>query len=586
MKHIIIGAVAGGASAAARLRRLDEKAEIVIFERGEYMSYANCGLPYYIGEVIRERNKLFVQNATSFKLRYNIDVRIRTEVLRIDRIRKTVFARNLEDGVEYEESYDKLLLSPGAAPIVPPFPGKDLDGIFSLRNVADTDKIKGYINQVIAKNKALSFGENGGGNLNENGMRDEIGNENGAAVAVGKAVVVGGGFIGIEMAENLRHLGMKVSLVELGNQVLAPLDFTMVSFVQQHLREMGVELWLQQAVTGFEKTTKGLNVMLKSGDKIEADVVVLSIGVKPDSHLAEEAGLQVGLGKAITVNEFLQTSDPDIYAVGDAIEFKNPISGQIMPTYLAGPANKQGRIVANNMVLGNKEKYKGAINTAIVKVFDLTAGTTGLSAKALKKLGIPYLVSTTHSASHATYYPDSAQMSIQLTFSAEGKIYGAQIVGKDGVDKRLDVMAQIIQNEGGIEDLMEFEHAYAPPYSSAKDPVNMAGFVAENILLKKLKVITWDDLGEIQPTDLLIDVRNPDEFASGTIPNAINIPVDEIRGRLNELPKEKNIYIFCQIGLRGYLAQRILLQNGFEKVKNIGGGYKLWKSCQAEFVNL
>ena len=552
MKYIIVGAVAGGASTAARLRRMDEDAEIIIFEKGDYISYANCGLPYYIGDVIADRNKLFVQTASSFNKRFNIDVRVLTEVISIDTENKTITAHNLPKGETYKETYDKLVLSPGAEPIRPPLPGLGLEGIFTLRNVADTDRIKNYAN--LCKS--------------------------------GGAVVVGGGFIGLEMAENLHALGMKVTIIEMGNQVMAPVDFPIAAIVQQHIRSKGVDLRLNTAVSGFETNGNGgLNVLLKNGAPIAADMVILSIGVKPDTRLAVAAGLQLGDAKGIFVNEYLQTSNPDIYAVGDAIEFMNPITGRSMITYLAGPANKQGRICANNIVLGNTEKYKGAINTAIVKVFDMTVGAAGVASKHLTAANIPHLVSTTHSGSHAGYYPGSKQISIQITFSpVTGQLYGAQVAGYEGADKRLDILAYAIRAKNTVYDLAEFEHAYAPPFSSAKDPINMAGFVADNILQQRLKVVYWTEVAKLTKEDLLVDVRNPDEFRNGTIPNAINIPVDELRTRLGEIPKDKNVYIFCQIGLRGYLAQRILLQNGYANIKNVSGGYALWKAIQSELA--
>ena len=549
MKYIVIGAVAGGASTAARLRRMDEKAEIVMFERGEYVSYANCGLPYYIGDVIKERNKLFVQTAAGFNSRFNIDVRVRNEVTAIDAAAKAVSVKNLINGEEYTETYDKLVLSPGAEPVRPPLPGIGLEGIFTLRNVADTDYIKAYVD----KHKT------------------------------GKAVVIGAGFIGLEMAENLHHLGLDVTIIEMGNQILAPVDYPIAALAQQHIRQKGVNLQLNTAVSGFEHTDNGLKVLLKDKESIDADLVILSIGVRPDTKLAVAAGLQLGTAKGILVNEYLQTSNPDIYAVGDAIEFVNPITGLSMITYLAGPANKQGRICADNIVLGNKRSYKGAINTAIVKVFDMVLGTTGVAAKHLKGLSIPYIISTTHSGSHAGYYPGAQQMSIQIAFSPDnGKLLSAQIAGYDGVDKRLDVFASIIQNGGTIYDLIEFEHAYAPPFSSAKDPANMAGFVAENILHGVLKVAHWNGENKAEEGDLLVDVRTAEEYNKGTIEGAINIPVDELRNRLSELPKDQKIFIFCQIGLRGYLAQRMLIQNDYQNVLNISGGFFLWNAVRAE----
>ncbi len=549
MKYIIVGAVAGGASTAARLRRIDEHAEIVIFERGAYISYANCGLPYYIGDVIRERDKLFVQTAASFHQRFNIDVRVQTEVIEIDRQQKKVAAKNLITGEIYEEHYDKLVLSPGAEPLRPPLPGIASEGIFTLRNVTDTDHIKNYVQQ----HKS------------------------------GKAVIIGAGFIGLEMAENLHNIGMDVTIVEMGGQLLAPVDFPIAAIVQQHIRSKGVHLLLQTAVTGFERTENNIRILLKSGTPLDADIVILSIGVRPDTKLAVNAGLKIGDARGIFVNEYLQTSDPDIYAVGDAIEFNNPITGKPMITYLAGPANKQGRICANNIVFGNKQRYNGSINTAIVKVFDITVGATGMASKNLHAADIKHIVSTTHNGSHAGYYPDTQPMTIQITFSPlEGRLLGAQVVGYEGADKRLDVLAAIIKHNGTIYDLIEFEHAYAPPYSSAKDPVNMAGFVAQNILDDLLNVFYWDQLHKISVGDILLDVRTQAEFLAGHIDNAINIPIDELRQRINELPNEKSIFIYCEAGLRGYLAQRMLKQNGFQHVNNLSGGYKLWQVCTAE----
>ncbi len=549
MKYIIVGAVAGGASTAARLRRMDEHAEIIIFEKGEYISYANCGLPYYIGNVIKDRNKLFVQTASSFNQRFNIDVRVMTEVISINTDKKTITAKNQTTGDVYEESFDKLVLSPGAEPIRPPLPGITNEGIFTLRNVADTDYIKSYVERKNVK----------------------------------KAVVIGAGFIGLEMAESLHGLGLQVTIVEMGNQILAPVDFPIAAIVQQHIRSKAVDLRLSSAVTSFTKEDEQLKVHLKTGDVLDADVVILSIGVKPDTRLAVAAGLKIGDAKGIWVNEFLQTSNENIYAVGDAIEFKNPITEQSMITYLAGPANKQGRICANNIVLGNVQKYNGAINTAIVKVFNMTVATAGTASKHLTTANIKHIVSTTHNGSHAGYYPGAKQMSIQIAFSPEdGRLYSAQIAGFDGVDKRIDILSSAIKRNSTIYELIEFEHAYAPPYSSAKDPINMVGFVAENILLKRLNVFYWNEMNKITADDVLLDVRTAAEFSKGNIETAINIPVDEIRNRLNEIDKNKQIYIYCEAGLRGYLAQRILKQNGFDKVSNLSGGYYLWNTCNKE----
>jgi NADPH-dependent 2,4-dienoyl-CoA reductase/sulfur reductase-like enzyme/rhodanese-related sulfurtransferase len=551
-KYIVVGAVAGGASAAARLRRLDEHASIILFEKGAYVSYANCGLPYYIGNVIEDRNKLFVQTAQSFHERFNIDVRIQTEVIAINPEKKEITAREILTGNIYTESYDKLVLSPGAEPVVPPFPGVQSNKIFTLRNVPDTDTIKSFVS---SKKNA-------------------------------KALVIGAGFIGLEMAENLHHLGHEVTVVEMNNQILAPLDFPIAAIAQQHLREKGLELMLNTAVESFEDKGETLLVNFKGGMQMEVDYVILSIGVRPDTRLAAAAGLQIGEARGIVVNEYLQTTHPDIYAVGDAIEFKHPITKKIGNTFLAGPANKQGRICANNIVFNNTNIYNGAINTAIVKLFDLTVGTTGMAAKHLKAAGISYLVSTTRSSSHASYYPNSKQITIQITFSPDTKkLLGAQVIGEDGADKRLDILATLIKNNGTIYDLTELEHAYAPPYSSAKDPVNMAGFVAENILNGILNVEQWDGFETTFAADgnaMMIDVRNPDEVMSGAMEGSINIPLDTLRSNLNNIPKDKTIFVYCAVGLRGYLAQRILLQNGYKNVINLSGGYNLWNVCKTE----
>lgn len=549
MKYLIIGGVAGGASTAARLRRIEEKAEIILFEKGEFISYANCGLPYYIGDVIKERNQLFVQTAANFKQRFNIDVRVSSEVTALNTEKKTVSVTDLTTGNQYEESYDKMVLSPGAEPIRPPLAGIDLPGIFTLRNVNDTDRIKEHVQKQGVK----------------------------------KAIVIGGGFIGLEMAENLHHLGINVTVVEMAKQVMAPTDYPVAALVQQHIRSKGVDLRLQTAVSGFEKTETGVRVLVKEGQAMDADIVILSIGVRADTKLAANAGLKLGAARGIWVNEFLQTSNPDIYAVGDAIEFENPLTGQSINTYLAGPANKQGRICANNIVNGNTESYKGAINTAIVKIFDMTVGTTGTAAKHLQAAEIPHIVSTTRSGSHAGYYPGSQQMTIQIAFSPKtGRLLGAQVAGYEGADKRLDVLATIIKLKGTIYDLAEFEHAYAPPYSSAKDPVNMAGFVAMNILEKKVSFVYWDEATTFAEKGTLVDVRTKEEFSHGAIPGAINIPLDDLRERMNEIPKDKPIFIYCQIGLRGYLAYRILKQNNFTEINNLSGGYSLWEACHAE----
>lgn len=550
MKIIIIGGVAGGATTAARIRRMDETSEIILLEKGKYISYANCGLPYYIGDVITDREKLFVQTPEAFSVRFRVDVRTENEVIFIDRKKKTVTVRlNSED--TYEESYDKLLISTGAIPVRPPLPGIDSDGIFTLRNVYDTDRIKKYIHEH----------------------------------PVRKAVVIGAGFIGLEMAENLHALGAKVSIVEMANQVMTPIDFSMASLVHQHLMDKGVNLYLEQAVASFERTGKELKVIFKNGQSIQADIVILSIGVRPETTLARAAGLTIGEAGGIAVNDFLQTSDEAIYAIGDAIEYRHPITGKPWLNYLAGPANRQGRIVADNL-LGAKIKYEGAIGTSIAKVFDLTVATTGLPGKRLRQAEIAYVSSTTHSSSHAGYYPDATQMSIKITFDKKsGKLYGAQIVGYDGVDKRIDEFALIIKHQGTIYDLMQVEQAYAPPFSSAKDPVAIAGYVAEDIIAEKVKLVYWRDLRDIRlEHEFLLDVRTPDEFSLGSLPGAVNIPLDEIRDRIDEIPKDRPVYVFCAVGLRGYLAYRILSQHGYDKVRNLSGGLKIYKAATAPIV--
>lgn len=550
MKIIIIGGVAGGATTAARIRRVDETAEIVLLEKGKYISYANCGLPYYIGGVIEERDKLFVQTPETFSTRFHVDVRTENEVIFIDRKRKTVTVRQSSEDT-YEESYDKLVISTGASPVRPPLPGIDLSGIFTLRNVTDTDRIKEYIKSHAPR----------------------------------KAVVVGAGFIGLEMAENLHAQGAKVSIVEMGNQVMAPIDFSMASLVHQHLMDKGVNLYLEQAVASFSRDGRGLKVTFKNGQSISADIVILSIGVRPETNLARAAELTIGPAGGIAVNDYLQTSDESIYAIGDAIEFRHPITGKPWLNYLAGPANRQGRIVADN-VLGAKIPYEGSIGTSIAKVFDMTVASTGLPGKRLRQEEIDYMSSTIHPASHAGYYPDAMPMSIKITFDKKtGRLYGGQIVGYDGVDKRIDELALVIKHEGTIYDLMKVEQAYAPPFSSAKDPVALAGYVAEDIITGKTNPVYWRELRDIEMENkFLLDVRTPDEFSLGSLPGAVNIPLDELRDRLAELPKDKMIYTFCAVGLRGYLAYRILTQHGFDKVRNLSGGLKTYRAATAPII--
>ena len=548
MKHLIVGGVAGGATAAARIRRIAEHDEIILFEKGEHISYANCGLPYYIGGTIEDRDKLLVQTPEAFRQRFAIDVRTNSEVTAICPDRKTVEVRTSDRKI-YEESYDRLLLSPGAVPFRPDLPGIDLPGIFTLRNVADTDAIQQYM----------------------------------ATHNVRRAIVIGGGFIGLEMAENLHETGAHVSVVEMSDQVMAPIDYSLASMVHQHLIQKGVSLFLKTAVTGFESRNDSIEISFASGEKAMADIVILSIGVRPANALALKTGLATGQRGGITVNEYLRTSDADIYAVGDAIEFPHPIDGKPWMNYLAGPANRQARIVADNMVFGDKEKYEGAIGTSVAKVFDLTIAATGMAAKRLKQDGVPYLTATIHPNSHAGYYPGATPMTIKVIFSPDsGRLLGAQIVGYEGVDKRIDLFAQVIKNNGTIYDLTRTEHAYAPPYSSAKDPVALAGYVAQNILTDRMTPIYWRELRDMdKKTITLIDVRTPDEFATGAIEGAVNIPLDDMRAQLDRIPADKPVVLYCGVGLRGYLASNILRQRGFNNVRNLIGGIKTYRDATA-----
>lgn len=542
MKHIIIGGVAGGATAAARIRRADENAEIVLVEKGKYISYANCGLPYYIGGVIKSRDKLFVQTPEAFSRRFNVDVRTRHEALSIDTERHEVSIRRA-DGTTYSETYDRLLLSPGAEPVRPPLEGIDTEGIFTLRNVDDTDRIHSYL----------------------------------GTHRVRHAVVVGGGFIGLEMAENLHHAGAGVSIVEMADQVMAPVDFSIASHVHRHLMDKGVGLWLGRGVERFTSENGSIKVWLNTGETLSADLVLLSIGVRPSVKLAREAGIELG-ARGIKVNRWLQTSSPDVYAVGDAIEYEHPIAGGPWLNYLAGPANRQARIAADNMVYGNREEYEGSIGTSVAKVFDITVGAAGLAAKHLKRMGVPYLTSVTTSSSHAGYYPGAFNLTLKLTFAPDtGRIYGAQCVGVDGVDKRIDEIAMLIKRGGTVRDLVRTEQAYAPPFSSAKDPVAIAGYVACNTLDGVMPVVTWRELAAADRSEVcLVDVRTPEEYSLGTIDGAVNIPLDDLRGRLGEIDRESDVIVFCAVGLRGYLAQRILLGRGYRRVRNLAGGYKTY----------
>ncbi|WP_397446254.1 FAD-dependent oxidoreductase [Polaribacter sp. R77954] len=553
MKYVIIGGVAGGATTAARLRRIDENAEIIILEKGPHISYANCGLPYYIGGIIKDRNKLLVQTPESFNARFNIDIRIHSEVTAINSEHKIVEVRKTQSGETYTETYDKLILSPGASAIKPPIPGITSPNIFTLRNVKDTDKIKAFVDDEHPRT----------------------------------AVVVGAGFIGLEMAENLHHIGVKVTVVEASSQVMNMMDSEIAAPLHQHFKEKNVGLFLEDAVKKFVPNGALTEVHLASERVIKADFVILSIGVKPDTFLAKSAGIKIGETGGIWVDEYLQTSKEDIYAVGDAIEFPHPISGKPSLAFLAGPANKQGRILADNMVFGHKRKYEGSIGTAIAKVFDLTAGSTGLTHKGLKALGLKHESTIVNAGSHAGYYPGAKQMIIKISFNPDnGKLLGGQVVGYDGVDKRLDLLATTIKNGGTIYDLEEIEHAYAPPFSSAKDPVNQAGFNAENIMNGFFKPLSPFQFKRLSLEDsFVLDVRTPKEYALGAIVGAVNIEVDALRNHLNEIPKNKKLLIYCAAGLRGYIAARILRQNGFDDVYNLSGGLKVYNQTMAEQSN-
>lgn len=573
LKVLIVGGVAGGASAAARLRRLDETAEIIMFEKGEYISYANCGLPYYIGEVIRKKEKLLVQTPENMRKRFNIDVRVNSEVTSIDRKNKTVEVFDRLNNNTYRESYDRLILAPGAEPVRPRINGIDSRRIFTLRDIPDTYSIKEFIDNKKPEN----------------------------------AVIVGAGFIGLEMAENLHEKGINVTVVELADHVIGPLDFDMAAFVHQYLRSKGIRLYLNNGVKEFIPGNSAIDVKLSDGCLLPADIVILAIGVRPNVKLATEAGLELGKSGGIAVNEFMQTSDPDIYAVGDAVEVQDFVGTvlnksadrnevfadhcdqsrtklpQTILVPLAGPANKQGRIAADN-ICGRRVKYNGTQGTSIVKLFDMTVALTGANEKRLKEMGIDYEKSFTYSLSHAGYYPGSTPMTMKLMFArGDGRVLGAQIVGYDGVDKRIDIIAAAIRAGMTVFDLEELELSYAPPFSSAKDPVNIAGFAASNLLKGDVLTYQWDEIKDLDWSNALhLDVRTKAEFGLGTIDGAINIPLDELRERVDELPADKSIYVFCQVGLRGYIAARMLMGKGYKSVKNLNGGYLVYNTVMQD----
>ena len=544
MKVVIIGGVAGGASAAARLRRLDEQAEIILLERGEYISFANCGLPYYIGGVIKEKSALTLQTPQQFYNRFRIDVRIKNEALSIDPIRHIVTIRRSDDGSTYEESYDKLILSPGAAPIRPAIPGIDDEAVFTLRNIPDTMKIDAFIREREPKS----------------------------------AVVVGGGYIGVEMAENLSHAGIDTTIVELSDHLIAPLDFDMAADVHNYLAQKGVSVILNNGVTAIERENGRLNVKLQNG-AVSADLLIMAVGVRPETTLAKECGLLLNARGAIIVNERMETTNPDIYAVGDAVEVTDFVSKNAAVIPLAGPANKQGRIAADN-ICGGDSRYTGTQGSAVLKIFDMTVATTGLNEKSASAAGIDYDKTYTFSASHASYYPGANNMSVKLLWEKGTlKLIGAQIVGFDGVDKRMDVLATAIRFGAKVTDLIELELCYAPPFGSAKDPVNMAGFVAENVVSGKLKQFFWHDVASL-PRDgsvTLLDVRTDTERSRGAIDGFMHIPVDSLREHVSEIPKGKPVYVHCHSGLRSYIACRILNGYGYD-CYNLAGGWRLYEA--------
>ncbi len=540
-KIIIIGGVAGGASAAARLRRWDEEDEIILFERGEHVSFANCGLPYYIGGTIQTREKLFLQTPQGIRDRFNIDVRVQKEVIQIDRKHKLIRYRDMITGETDEQSYDIVVLSPGAKPMIPDIPGlHEAINVFTLRNIHDTDLIKAYVDERQPKH----------------------------------ATVIGAGFVGLEMAENLRERGLAVTVIDMGQQVLNPLDPEMAKLVEQHMKLNGVEVRLEEGVAAFEE--QGTQLRLNSGKMLQTDIVILAIGVVPENELAKQCGLELGFRGAIQVNAQLQTSDPAIYAVGDAIQVKDRNHGFATMVSLAWGANRQGRLAADH-INGQAISYDGALGTSVIKTFALTAASTGNNEKTLQRLAVPYQAIHIHPGSHAGYYPGASPISMKLLFHPKtGMIYGAQAVGADGVDKRIDVIATAIRGQLNVRELADIELAYAPPYSSAKDPVNMAGYVASNIMDGLVQTIQWHEVDDFHRNGgLVIDVRDAVELQGGAIPGSIHIPLAEIRERMSEIPRDLEIAVSCQVGLRGYLAARILAQSGY-RVRNVDGGYKTY----------
>lgn len=549
MKVVIVGGVAGGATAAARLRRLDEHAEIIIFERTEYVSYANCGLPYYVGGVIGEQSELTLQTPESLWTRFRIRVMVRHEVKAINPDSKTVTVRNLETGAEWDEPYDKLLLSTGAKPVIPDIDGIGSDGIFTLRTVEDAVRIESHVTANMPKS----------------------------------AIIAGGGYIGIEMAENLTKRGIKVILVQRPDQLMGTLDYDMASFVHVKMRQNGIDLRLNSSLAGLEEKDGRLEALLGCGERISADMAILAVGVTPDSDLAKNAGLELGIKGCIAVNERMETSVRDIYAVGDAVQVRHFVTGEPASIALAGPANKQGRIAADN-ICGGDSRFDGSQGTSVIKIFDMTAANTGITEREAARLGLDYESVVLSAGSHAGYYPSAKIMTIKVVYEKRTmRLLGAQIVGADGVDKRIDVIAVAIRAGIRADMLKDLELAYAPPYSSAKDPVNMAGFIIDNITKGVVKQYHWQDVAGL-PRDgsvTLLDTRTAGEYGRGHIQGYINIPVDELRNRLNEMDRSKPVYVMCQSGIRSYIASRILSQNGFD-CYNFAGGYRFYASVISE----
>jgi len=552
LKVVIVGGVAGGATAATRLRRLVESAEIVVLDRGPYVSFANCGLPYYIGGVIKERDSLLLVTPETFRERFRIDVRTQQEVTQVDRENKQVTVRNLETGEIYREGYDKLILSPGARPFMPPVPGVDLPGVFQLRTIPDMDAIKAYLD----------------------------------SRPVRSAVVVGGGFIGLEMTENLAQRGLEVTLVEMLDQVMTPLDFEMAALVHQHLKVKGVRLALGDGLKAITQNNDQLAVTLHSGRSVPADIVLVSVGVRPENELAQQAGLELASCGHIRVSESLQTSDPDIYAIGDVIQVEHALSCELTAIPLAGPANRQGRLAADH-IAGRDVAYQGTMGTSIAKVFDLAVATTGLNAKKLEQQGVPFRSSITESQDHASFYPGATPMMIKLLYSPdEGRLLGAQVVGYNGVGRTINTLATALKAGMTVFDLEHLELAYAPPFGSAKDAVNIAGYVAGNALRGDTELVQWTEIGQLDSeTDGLLDVRTQLEWDQSRIEGAVHIPLNELRGRLDELSRDRRWVIYCRVGQRGYIAERILRDNGFQAA-NLTGGAQIFEAATARQSNL